>query len=318
MSTSLYNKFFGDGSASGYVPELSAEVVTVTPQIAQEMLSKNNYERQRFVRPRKVDEYADAMSKGRFEPGTQISFGVVGNEPPRIMDGQHRLRAVIKSGKSQMFVIRVVRYPSEEHLSMAYGHFDQHARRSVSDNLRAIGLDADYGLTARQTRYLTGALKDIYVDDFGANRSGKPMPIEDVRGWFDEYIGAAELYWEITAGAPQYMRSSLDRSATMSVALVTAKYGVAKFGETCVSDFWSGVAHDDGLILTDPRKVANRHLLTSVMASGNGKGQRVSVAYSSRYVANCWNAWVENRKIRNSIVQDQDKPIRIAGSPFAG
>jgi hypothetical protein len=318
MSTPLYNKFFGTGSTNGHVPELSAEVLTVTPQIAQEMLSKNTYERQRFVRPRKVDEYADAMIKGRFEPGTQISFGVVGQEPPRIMDGQHRLRAVIKSGKPQMFVIRVVRYQSEEHLSMAYGHFDQHAKRSVSDNLRAIGIDSEYGLTTRQTRHLTSALKDIYVDNFGSSRHGKPMPIEDVRGWIDEYIEAAELYWDITAGAPQYMRSSLDRSATMSVALVTAKHSVLKFGETRVRDFWLGVAHDDGLSVTDPRKVANRHLLTAVMASGNGKGQRVSTAYSSRYIANCWNAWAEQRSIRVAIVKDQDRPIRITGSPFTG
>jgi len=320
MSTQLYTANQKLGSLGAFSHDLAVDVVVVTPEMAQNMLAINSYERQRNVRTAKVSLYVEAMRKGRFEPGSMLSFGIVGQNPPKLLDGQHRLHAVIKSGKPQTFVIRTKQYETDEDFSIAYGHFDQHSKRSLTDTLRAAGIDSEFGFTVRQMRHMASAVKAIHESRFGADRKATANAIEDLQEWIRYYVDAAELYWEAIDGAPGFLRSPLDRAATMSVALVTCKFGSISYGEDKTFDFWRGIALDDGLSANDPRKVANRHLLTAVMSSGNGGNRdganRVTPAYSARYLANCWNAWIENRKIGSTNVRDVAQDIHILGTPF--
>jgi hypothetical protein len=74
-----------------------AHFVTITPRIAQELLEKTNSEVQRKVDEKHVAFLVREMKKNQFKfNGVTIKQDKKGN----IIDGQHRLHACIKSGKS--------------------------------------------------------------------------------------------------------------------------------------------------------------------------------------------------------------------------
>lgn len=121
---------------------LDISVITVTPQLAATWLKKNVVNRP--VRDRKVEEYASDMAAGRWQAvGDTIRFARNGT----LLDGQHRLTAVVKSGATVEFI--VVRGIANE----AQGDMDTGAKRSASDALALLGVE-NSALTAATARLL--------------------------------------------------------------------------------------------------------------------------------------------------------------------
>lgn len=73
------------------------ETITVTPEMAQTMIKHVNYRR---LSPRRVNSYSRVMS----EEGWGLSQPLIFNDSGELIDGQHRLHAVIRTGKPQKFV----------------------------------------------------------------------------------------------------------------------------------------------------------------------------------------------------------------------
>lgn len=73
-------------------PTTTPTPVTITPEIAQDMLIHN---KNRKLRNKRVDDLANEMTKGNWRVSNDdICFDVNGN----LINGQHRLNAVVKSG----------------------------------------------------------------------------------------------------------------------------------------------------------------------------------------------------------------------------
>lgn len=103
--------------------ETYCNIEAITPEVAQQYLASNSRQ-QRKLRRRKVAEYADDMRNGRWGlNGATIVIDEHGN----LIDGQHRLSAVVESGTTQRFV--VVRNVSED----SYETIDQGMKRTLAD-----------------------------------------------------------------------------------------------------------------------------------------------------------------------------------------
>lgn len=103
--------------------EIYCNIEAITPELAQRYLELNSRQ-QRKIRRHKVAEYADDMRNGLWElNGAAIVIDEFGN----LIDGQHRLSAVVESGTTQQFV--VVRNVRED----AYRTIDQGMKRSLAD-----------------------------------------------------------------------------------------------------------------------------------------------------------------------------------------
>jgi len=99
-------------------------VETITPEIAANWLKRNTSNR--AMRSSRVDELARQMQAGGWGLTHQ---GVAFNGDGTLLDGQHRLAAIVKAGVSvRMVVTRGVK--REMQLFM-----DDHARRTASDSL---------------------------------------------------------------------------------------------------------------------------------------------------------------------------------------
>lgn len=107
---------------------ITSEIVKITPAIAEKMLGKNV--RNRHVSARVVDRYRSAMERGEWiVNGEAIKFAATGE----LLDGQHRLAAIIQSGKTiPMLVIKGLP-------SAAQDVIDTGRARTVGDQLGIAG-----------------------------------------------------------------------------------------------------------------------------------------------------------------------------------
>lgn len=107
-----------------------AHLVLITPAKAQEFINRNKGNRS--LRPGVVEKYAADMLAGNW---TQCVAPIVFYEGGDVADGQHRLWAVIESGKSQKFYI-VRDLPREAGLNIDTG-----LTRSLVDSAKISGAD---------------------------------------------------------------------------------------------------------------------------------------------------------------------------------
>lgn len=119
------NKVPGLTAAINKRPEITFETIDVTPELAKKWLETNS-EGQRNMRRNAVATYARDMAMGNWAFTHQpIAF----NEHGKLVDGQHRLNAVVESGATVRFVVSVVVGLS------VHDPIDRGAKRSVADLL---------------------------------------------------------------------------------------------------------------------------------------------------------------------------------------
>ncbi len=110
---------------------LDVSIEVITPQKARILLDKS-YEGQRNIRKRVVKSYVEQMEDGLWEMSAEtIKLSPYG----RLLDGQHRLTAVVESGKAQTFL--VVKGVKEKSILT----IDDGAKRSLADALKLSKLD---------------------------------------------------------------------------------------------------------------------------------------------------------------------------------
>ena len=106
-------------------PYTNCFIVTVTPELAREWLKHNNFNRP--LKPRLVDKYARQILEGHWQRNHQ---GVAFDGNGILIDGQHRLYAVIKTGQS----VRMLVFLNET--QMAHESIDNGKIRSLLDVVR--------------------------------------------------------------------------------------------------------------------------------------------------------------------------------------
>lgn len=124
---------------------ITASMELITPKMAEEYLTHNtnNY---RFISNIKVGNYAEDMKRGLWqENGESIVFGADGI----LKDGQHRLKAIVKSGVSvPILVVRGVENDVQT--------FDMGMGRTISQIARANGYVAGTDMVGAARTFVGG------------------------------------------------------------------------------------------------------------------------------------------------------------------
>lgn len=109
---------------------MKIEEKTITPEVASFMLSKNLYNRQ--LRPRVVERYAKDIIENRWQSqtGETIKISTIGT----LLDGQHRLHAIVKANKPVVMTI------ASEIDESAFEVIDTGAKRTGGDALHFAGV----------------------------------------------------------------------------------------------------------------------------------------------------------------------------------
>jgi len=297
--------------------DTKVSVETVTPEMAARWLASYQYEHQRTVRQHRVGFLAEVMRRNLFKQDTPIEICSV-NGKEFFTDGQHRMAAIIASGRPQRFVVVRRSLESEDDVALDYARTDKNMVRTVADDYRVLLLENELGLTSTQVNKL-GAAIGLINGNFMSKPGTQKTHMDDKLKLMREYNDAYSKFLEAIAGCPGDMWKRLNRRASLSVALVTFRHSALTYGPK-VESFWNGIAIDDGLRAGDARKVALRHIASTGMEGGaQGGSKKVSTwEFSSRYIANCFNAYATGQSKLLTRVYDTSKPIVIIGSPFNG
>lgn len=190
---------------------MKAVVETITPMLAEKYLERNvnNY---RSLNRRKVHMYARDMANNEWqENGEAIKFNVRGE----LVDGQHRLHAVIESGaRVNMMVIRGV----AEDVTI----YDCGKNRSMRDIALAEGIESKLA-----ENFMTGAAACIVMGDARGYKAGSTTQYP-TKGQIAAHIIKHRDLWMETYNC---MTVSHSHSVTRKSALCAAVYFLLAYGE---------------------------------------------------------------------------------------
>ena len=248
---------------------LKAKKMPVTPQLAKQWLATNSDNRK--PSPAWVGKLARDMRNGQFpNVGETIKFDTEGH----LIDGQHRLMAVIESGKTVEFLI-VEGIAREDRFKM-----DKNRRRSASDELTM-----GHGIPSAKSAQAVTRLVLLWE-------------VEEVRG---------EVYKPTDAEIVDYVvqnRDAMNQAVRYGMGLrneigaLPAAFGALYFltfriDAATALEFWEGVRKGEGLHAGDP-ELALRALIIRHAQKGGEKPVKPFLAAGAK----AWNSKREGKKIK--------------------
>lgn len=280
----------------------------IGPDLADRILSEMNYVRQRSIKPFRLHRHKTTIERGQWDPDNAIRFARFGKQLI-LVDGQHRLRAVVETASARQFIIVISDALTWDDVHKMYSRIDVDGNRSVADVLGASdptnGRDVAFEMRRAGYRAM-----DTLANDFPHRRlkvgEAELVTKEDRVNCMAFWLDELEDYDGIVRHGQSHLRVALRRAGVVAVALATLKHQHDK-----AVLFWKAVAENKLLRPGDPEQALVNFLLTSRLDDAHHVGER--------YTAQAWNAWFQGRrldKIRKA--PNDDRPIKIAGTPFQG
>lgn len=307
---------------------VKSEYAFVTPEIARLWIDAYKYDLQRRVSARRVKLYAGVMKRGAWKQDKEIKFAVV-DDKKYLVNGQHRLHAIVSSNCGQHFNVSHVFVDDLDEVAEIYNTEDMLKGRTFDDITRTMQLPELTGIRRTDLLKLKAAI--TFIDgDFGYRRENNADAWLIADRIVDDYSEAAGMFFEAISSAQRHgksvkIRDRFVRSCVLSVGVVTYLESANRYGFQAIDDFWSGAASDDGLRRNDPRKVMLNRLVSTQMPSGtkSALGQEVEEPWhQARYVASCFNRWVSgdyfSERGGQPKIESEVKPIQISGSKYDG
>jgi hypothetical protein len=174
------------------------QIVYITPEIAQSLLERN--EMNRNLKPQHVSTYAQQMKEGKFLSLNGQTISISGTlTTGRLIDGQHRLHAIIESQVTLPFI--VVTNLSDDVIST----IDIGAKRSVGDLFDMNGIVHGRGLSACISTYTrldarndTSKAKNVHggLVEFKQTPDSIFRLYNTMKNDADEIINISRNYWD--------------------------------------------------------------------------------------------------------------------------
>lgn len=243
---------------------VTSSIVPVDPATATEWLARNHNNRR--IRRLVVDAYARDMIAGRWQlTGEAIKFA----EDGTLLDGQHRLCAVVQSGCTvQMFVISGLSCHTREVM-------DTGSRRTTADALKMDGHPNSVALAAAgrmAIRFERG--------ETDARTRGQGITNSEIMAWIADHPSIYEaVQVGTTTGKPIPVSHGVLGYAIWKLRNIDAIAAV---------EFIEQVAVQDNIPANDPRAVLGRRLI----AMKTSKTVDTPAAYLD-LIFRAWNRWRE-------------------------
>jgi hypothetical protein len=286
-----------------YLDHLRARVVRITPERAAAMLATLSFDRQRNIAPKHV-EYLLAMMQNGELSDLLIQEAEFPNNRKVLVDGYHRLTALIQYGKPLLAVIVTYHVNDEQELAERYAKIDRPATRKPKDMLRAFGIEARAEMSSKVLSAVSAGVA-LDANDFPRHSGsiGAKSLIQRTNA-VDAWLSEGQAYAACLHGCTNEMSLLLTRAPVVAVALATLRYQTG-----AAETFWSRIAAEDGLLRDSPEG----RLLAWLRAN---RVTRVGQFMYCRYVAGAWNAYYENRSLKLLKVTDPSAPVTIVGTPY--
>ncbi len=281
---------------------ISRKTESVTPEKAAEWLLLNTFMSQRNLRAKHVNRLASSILSGNFTTGN-IAFAT---NPPgtkrELMNGQHQLHAVIKTGQSIIAHIETAVCPTMSDVSRYFSQFDVGAVRSIGDIVKAEAdaMGVEWG--RRISSLLVGAME--YINDDNTYRTPNASTTKfDRAGSLHKNMTEGNFLSEVFTGENAKM---MIRVPVAVAAIMTLRVDPA-----AAKSFWSGLRMGINFSDKDPRRPLRDFLMATPISAGNirSKGSASPREITVRCI-HAWNAWRRNdsRVMLSKYHQENDVP----------
>lgn len=155
---------------------ISIKVEKITPTIAQEWFKKVDRSHQRSLRANHVDSLASIMRNGQWTTNHQ---GIAFDDKGRLMDGQHRLAAIMKSGVT---VNMIVSRGWQDNGIRIMDTIDHNAKRTVGNSFQVT-----YGI--KNANLVAAAVRTIAnICTHNNPTASSPATAKEIYDWFKREI----------------------------------------------------------------------------------------------------------------------------------
>lgn len=262
-------------------------IIGVTPSLAETLLTRNGNNRP--LTNGAVKKYAETMINGEWVyDGTALVFDKYGN----LINGQHRLSAVFKSGKTIVFKIEIG-YRSEIFTTMDIGR-----NRSGGDVLSIAGIE-NYALASTTANYVfnfsrgvtgTGA-RMLRVHHSGAMTHSKL--VEFVRA-NPEISDSISLFLSTKKKVNRY------KNLIPPYMVTGFHYMFSKKNEEDANNFIFKFMTGDNIAIDSPIYLLRERLL----ASSQDRAQKLNHSEISKLVVVAWNKYRKGEKAKSLKIPD--------------
>lgn len=250
------------------------EVIDITPDVAKSILETNT--RNRTLSAKTVDIYASAMREGAWKfNGETIKISDEG----KLIDGQHRLSAVILYGKAiPMAVLRGV--PAS-----AFDSLDLGKRRNGGDVLSTLGV--------QNSKTIAAALRFVVAYDSGDffAKYYKGVRPTEIESYLELYPGIHRAAQDANRIREKMPASLLGTSTLCGLIYLCGRAAEQRGGDyTDATEFFESVATGRDLGQGNPAYTLRERLLKTALATATTRGE-----HSAVLCVRAWNAHVEGR-----------------------
>ena len=273
--------------------ELSMGFVMVTPEMAESWLERNVHNRK--LSPNLVKLFTGDMAEDRWRfEGEPVRFDV----HLHLIDGQHRLEAIVRSGKGQLMLV-LVGLPSESQMVTDAGR-----KRSAADIFALLGKEHSTQIAA-VTR-LVIQWKEGQIRTAGSHAADATSTVHQVEvEESDPYIAWAVASASRFTGARHLMPAAV--GFFLWLLAETDPMGAIEYIESLANYATSGA---DDPRLTVIKKLTQRLTYESdeanpIELTGKGRPGRIATIF---ILIRGWNAWVNGERLRLIKLQVNGKP----------
>lgn len=237
----------------------TAEVVTVSPKLAGEWLAANK--KNRNIAQNTVDLYARDMSAGEWHfTGEPVKFDASGN----LIDGQHRLMAVLRSGKTISFL--VVRGLNSD----AQALMDSGKKRSAADMLQLHGY--------ANTTLLASTARFGVIIESGLRVAGQSVSKSEIAAYIDANLDLVD--------AVSHANSAIKYLPFSPTALAYSWLLLSRVDSMAAAAFFDSLANNATKGKGDPRNTLLRR-----MNSAKRTDERLRPDDQVQFIVRAWNAY---------------------------
>lgn len=245
------------------------QLVTLTPQMARDLLAINSHNRP--MRDGQVETLAGAIRRGEWKLTHQ---GIAIDENGVILDGQHRLAAVVRA--DQPVTMYLTRDVPRETMSV----IDIGARRSVGDTLSLAG-------------YTYGSSLAVAVRTIKAYRSDN---------WRARYTGQQVLdFLEEEPETGKYLTAAANLGLLGTHGAISGLLYMSANGYPDMTPWIDGIRTGAGLENGDPRL-----MFRNAIVARRTRGIRIEPRWFAGIYAKSWRAYVEGRSIKSLQFRDTE------------
>jgi len=279
---------------------ISKELIEVEPGLAAQWLNFDTYGGQRTVKSEHINFLCDQIKRGLFGTGLIGVARKAGEKEDLLMNGNHQLPAISRSGKTVTCVLERWEYDKINHLSKIYNRYDTHLTRTLTYLTRASHFALSPSWNEKISKLVVSAMTYVHYGEKYVHPVIKSELLE-------KNMDFGELLSQIFGHRITPSNRHVARRPVVAAIYLTWKANINKDNSSWDTKlFWAKVCDGGQLKNTAPEFTLREYLIRVGLPGSYVK----HIAKPREILVKCIHAWNARRKNKSTnLAYSPNRPI---------